>query len=285
MEKKFRKTKKNIKKMFKKRNRIYTIILLILLSLFIYSGYQIVIWFIDNENTTKQINSIYESIEVTEKEDGENTVIVEQEDIDSTNYYWDYISTNYIDVDVAALQSINSDTLGWIKVEGTSINYPFVQYTNNEYYLTHSFDKSYNSAGWVFADYRNYGNLTDRNLIIYGHGRLSTVMFGTLKNIMTSGWLDDPSNYLVKIATETEYTVWQVFSVYVTEYTTDYLQVSFDSDDEFYEFASMLLDRSYYDFDTTISGSDQIITLSTCYDSDGQRVVLHAKLIKSEVKE
>ena len=53
------------------------------------------------------------------------------------------------------LKRINSDTVGWIEVESTNIGYPIVQTTDNNYYLTHSFDKASNDAGWVFMDYRN----------------------------------------------------------------------------------------------------------------------------------
>ena len=54
---------------------------------------------------------------------------------------------NLINVDFNELKKINSNTKGWIQVNGTNINYPFVQAKDNKFYLTHSFDKSYNSAG------------------------------------------------------------------------------------------------------------------------------------------
>ena len=72
---------------------------------------------------------------------------------------------NMIDINFNELKNINNDVKGWIKVNGTNINYPFVQSKNNKYYLTHSFDKSYNSAGWLFLDYRN----NNKNTIIYAH--------------------------------------------------------------------------------------------------------------------
>ena len=54
---------------------------------------------------------------------------------------------NMIDINFNELKKINNDVKGWIKVNGTNINYPFVQSSNNKYYLTHTFDKSYNLAG------------------------------------------------------------------------------------------------------------------------------------------
>lgn len=49
----------------------------------------------------------------------------------------------------------NSDTVGWIKVDGTKVNYPVVQSSDNSYYLNHAFNGSSNIGGWIFADYRD----------------------------------------------------------------------------------------------------------------------------------
>ena len=49
------------------------------------------------------------------------------------------------------------------------INYPFVQTSDNDYYLNHSFNKKYNDAGWVFMDYRNNASNFDKNTILYAH--------------------------------------------------------------------------------------------------------------------
>ena len=57
---------------------------------------------------------------------------------------------NMINVDFNDLKRINQDVVGWLKVNGTNIVYPFVQANDNKYYLTHSFNKLYNAAGWVF---------------------------------------------------------------------------------------------------------------------------------------
>lgn len=190
---------------------------------------------------------------------------------------------NIIDVDFNELKEINKDVKGWIQVNGTNINYPFPQADDNSYYLTHSFNKSKNYAGWIFLDYRNNLLGDDRNTILYGHGRLNQVMFGSLKNILTNGWLNDSSNYVIKLSTEYQNTLWQVFSVYNIPTTSDYIQINFKSDKEYNTFVNTLLSRSVYNFDTTVSSSDRILTLSTCYN-DTDKVVLHAKLIKKEEK-
>lgn len=90
-------------------------------------------------------------------------------------------------------------------------------------------------------------------------------------------------HFVWKFKTEYENTLWQVFSVYHIPTTSDYIQTSFKDDSDFESFANMLLNRSAHNFNTTISASDRILTLSTCYDKT-DKVVLHAKLIKREAK-
>ncbi len=249
----------------------------------IWSITNIILWNNDNSKTNKIINDIQDKIKIDEKIDNPNTEIVNQDsDIDTSNPYWDYIKMNLISVDFNELKQTNNDTKGWIQVNGTNINYPFVQSGDNNYYLTHSFDKSYNSAGWIFLDYRNDINNLNKNTIIYAHGRYDGTMFGSLKNILSSGWLNNSDNYIVRLSTETENSLWQVFSVYKIPTTNDYLQTDFN-DDEFKNFTDMLINRSSFDFNTNLNENDKILTLSTCYN-DNEKVVLHAKLIKRELK-
>lgn len=254
-----------------------TIFLLFLICIitFIISIIHIIGWKKDNKNIDKIVDDINENITVNEIEDNDNTTVVETE-VEEENPYWDYIKMNLISVDFKELQAINDDTIGWIQVNGTNINYPIVQTNNNEYYLTHAFNKTYNNAGWVFLDYRNNISNLDGNTIIYAHSRLDKTMFGSLKNVLTNGWLSDTNNFVIKLSTPNKNTLWQVFSVYRIPETSDYLEIK-NSD----EFASMLLNRSKHDFKTNVTGKDNILTLSTCYGND-ERVVIHAKLIKYE---
>src|SRR5574344_1050884 len=269
-----------------KINWFRTILFLILLGCIealCFSLYGIAKWKIDSKNTNDEIDNLNTFTEVTEINDSENTEIINSDEIDKSNPYWDYIKTPLINVDFDNLKSINSDVKGWIKVNGTNINYPFVQTNNNSYYLTHAFDKSYNSAGWVFMDYRNGLITENKNTILYAHGRINGTMFGTLKNILTNKWLDNSDNFIIKTSTEEENGLWQVFSVYRIPTTSDYLQTSFTSDEEFVSFANKLIDRSAYNFNTSVSKNDKIITLSTCYNDD-DKMVMHAKLIKFSKK-
>lgn len=269
-----------------RKGRVINIILIILILLFTsllaYSGYNIYLWYQDNEQIDEQIEQIEEQVEVEEINDTKTTEIINPV-VNKSDPYWDYIKLKLIDVDFNNLKTTNQDTIGWIQVLGTNINYPFVQTNDNKYYLKHQFDKKYNTAGWVFMDYRNNKSDFDKNTIIYAHGRLNKTMFGSLRNVVKKSWYENPNNYIVKMSTETENTLWQVFSTYQIKTTSDYLQIEFDDDAEYLNFLQMLQERSVHDYKVELVPTDKIITLSTCHN-DTDKIVLHAKLIKRQKK-
>ena len=182
-------------------------------------------------------------------------------------------------VDFEALKKENEDTVCWLKTPGTNIEYPVVKTQDNEYYLTHSFDKSYNNAGWIFAEANNKFDGTDKHIIIYGHNRRDGSMFGTLKNILEKNWYTDEENKYITLVTEKGNYKYEVFSVYKIENEDYYRTTKFSDTDEFEEFVKILKNRSIYDFGKDVTKRDKILTLSTCADNNKYRVVLHAKKI------
>ena len=265
------------------KNIILILIIITSSITLLISIFNIIKWKIDSNKTNYEITNIQENINVEEIQDTENTEIIEPIiEVPKENPYWDYINMNMINVDFNSLKRTNPDVVGWLKVNGTNINYPFVQSSDNDYYLTHSFNKSYNGAGWVFLDYRNNGT-NNKNTIIYAHGRSDKTMFGTLKNVLNNGWLNNTNNYVIKISTETENSLWQIFSVYRIPTTSDYLQTNFNDETEYQNFLDMIKDRSNHNFDTNVASTDNILTLSTCYNNS-DKMVVHAKLIKKESK-
>lgn len=269
--------------MINKKLKLRQIIYAFLILVFCWSIYNIISWNIDRLNIKKQLNIINDNLIINEAIDSDKTIIVEQEDIiPEYSPYWDYIGINLLNVDFTKLRELNNQTVGWLEVKGTNINYPFVQTKDNTFYLNHSFDKKYNKAGWVFLDYRNDRNSLNKNTVIYAHGRVDTTMFGSLKNIIKNDeWFNNHDNHIIRISTEKENTLWQVISYYSIDETNDYLKIDFSSDTEFKYFADMLIKRSIYDFKTNVNENDKIITLSTCYNNT-KRIVMHAKLIKTE---
>ena len=255
------------------KNLCLLIFFLVMLIVFLFSLIKVIMWIIDNSNTNDIIKKVANTYEISEK-NYDNEVIINENEKD---IYFDYMKLKFIDVDINKLKTFNPDTIGFIKVMGTNINYPFVQTIDNDYYLNRSYDKTYNNAGWIFLDYRN-NEFNDKNTIIYGHGRINGTMFGSLKDTLKSSWQNNKDNYIIKISTEKENSIWQIFSVYKIATTSDYLQTTF-SDNEFESFISLIKGRSSYNFETNVTNEDKVLTLSTCYN-DNDKMVVHAKLIK-----
>ena len=129
----------NNKKQYRKI--ILTILFLIFIAIMIISGTMILKRAKENKESNDIIEDISESISI-------------DENIDNIEKY---------NISFEELKQTNSDTIAWLKVNGTDIENPVVKTTNNDFYMTHSFDKSYNSAGWVFMDYKNKFDGTDNN--------------------------------------------------------------------------------------------------------------------------
>ena len=262
------------------RNIMIILVIIVSFSMLIYASINIFKWFIDNNKSQQIITDLEEKIVVTQDNEISGNTVQNEEEIKENDPYWDFIKMSLIDVDINELKEINDETVGWLKVNGTNINYPFVQASDNKYYLTHDFYKQNNGGGWVFLDYRNKSNLEDKNNIIYAHGRANETMFGSLKNILSSDWINDQKNFTIQVSTQNKNTLWQVFSIYKILNTNDYITTNFNNDEEFSSFITKLINRSNFDFKTTVNKNDIILTLSTCYN-DYQKVVLHAKLIKT----
>lgn len=273
---------KHLKKSVLKK--FYIFLLLIFLGLIGFSSYKIFTWYIDNQNIKNLSKEIENNTNINEIPSTDKTVLVNPPQGEKVDQYWEYIKTPFINVDFTNLINKNKDTVGWIHVNGTNINYPVVQTKDNDYYLHHAFDNTYNSAGWVFADYRTTLSFLADNTIIYGHGRYDNTVFGSLRNILNNSWQNNKDNHIVRISTPTTNTLWQVFSIYTIEAESYYLQDNFTNDTAYQDFLNTLKNRSIYDFQTTIDSNDKILTLSTCKDTGSIRVVLHAKLIKEEIR-
>lgn len=275
--------KKNQRKKKKNTTWIFVILFSIFISIIVFCLIKIFIWGKDNKDTSKVINDITNAVNVTLRDDDDNTELVNDTNEEETSDYWYYIKFPLIDVDITELKEKNSDTIGWINVNNTNINYPFVQTKDNSYYLNHSFDKKYNEAGWVFLDYRNNNDLNNKNTILYAHSRLDKTMFGSLSKVLKSSWYNNKDNHIIRLSTDTENTLWQIFSVYKIPEESYYITTNFNNNEEYNKFLNTIKQRSIHNFNTNLDTNDKILTLSTCY-SDTERTVVHAKLIKRSPK-
>lgn len=275
-----KKQKKRIKKKRTIKLWVWIVLFSILLIIIILSTIKIINWSKDNHNTkniTKETNQDYELTD-----DNKNTEYINEPDDKEDDYYY-YITFPLIKVNFSDLLKKNPDTIAWINVNNTNINYPVVQTTDNDYYLNHSFDKSNNEAGWVFMDYRNNKNFQNKNTIIYAHSRLNKTMFGSLSKVLKESWYKNKDNHIIRISTPEVNSLWQIFSVYTIKEENYYITTNFTNTTDYEKFLNTIKNRSKHNFNTTLSTTDQILTLSTCY-SDTERTVVHAKLIKKETR-
>ena len=238
--------------------RKWVVILLIIISLLgiIYSSYHIILWH-KSVNENEQIkNEINKKINIFKHDD-----------------YDEYA------IDFEYLKEQNYDTVAYIKVNNTNIDYVVVKGNDNSYYLTHNFLKSYSIAGWIFADYHNKFDNTDKNIIIYGHNTVDGTMFGSLKNTTDKSWQDNQENHIITLVTEQGTLYYEILSTYVIAPEDYYINTYFSSDDEFMSFLNELKSRSNYNYNVSLDKDDTILTLSTCAENGKKRVVLHAKKI------
>ena len=247
-------------KRYKRRQfylKSFKFIYIIMIIIIIFSGVKIYYWIKENKQNKDIIENVSKSVNI-------------DENIETVEKY---------NIDFEKLKSENPETIAWLKVNGTSIEYPILKTKNNDFYMSHSFNRTRNGAGWSFMDYRNKFDGTDKNIIIYAHNRRDGSMFGTLKNILTKEWYEKEENYIIPLISETEKAEYKVFSIYKIEKEDYYITTKFKDDVEFLKFIETLKSRSIKDFGEEVTNKDKILTLSTCADNNKYRVVLHAKKI------
>ena len=164
----------------------------------------------------------------------------------------------------------NKDTVGWIKVEGTEIDYPVVQYSDNEYYLNHDFYNDRNSNGWVFLDSKS--KLDDQNLIVYGQFNLDGSIFGTIDEVFKVSKEKKKDVKKIIFITDKDYFEYNIFSAYIVNENDKYNNRKYDN---LSETLKIFKERSEIPFNDSLDGVDHIITLSTINEKDNDRMVIH----------
>lgn len=270
------------KKKVKREKTIWTMVIVVSSVILIILLVVLINWSLENRKTDDMLSDVYDAAEVKEIKETTTTLPAEEKNttakLKTTSLYDKYESMSMLEVNFDNLKSINPDTVGWIKVPGTKINYPFVHTKDNEYYLKHTFDKTSNKKGWVFLDYRNNIDNLSKNTILYAHGLVNNQMFGSMRNVVKQSWYNNKNNYIITVATPRGNQKWQVFSTYTIEPESYYITTSFKDNDEFNNFINTLKQRSVHNYGVDVNANDKVLTLSSCYDNK-KRMVLHAKLI------
>ncbi len=256
--------------------------------LFLYSLLHILKWKQEGQKLHQLSEEIGSIAQMTEKKprlngtgEFDESVFVNPASMKESDYYY-YMKLPFLEVDFTSLQKKNPDTVAYIKVNGTSINYPVVYSGDNEYYLTHAFDKSKNLAGWLFMDYRNDIKELSDNTIIYGHGRLDSTVFGSMKKVLTENWQQEKDSYIIQISTPEFNYLYQIFSIYTIQEESYYITTDFTMEEEKQTWIDTMIKRNVAPIKTVVTTDDTFLTLSTCKNSSGDRIVIHAKMIMKD---
>ncbi len=266
----------------KKRGKlIHRIFFIVCLFTLLFSLYTIFEWSL-NHYKNRQIRKELEENVTIDSNYGEGELIHPPSNKQSDYYY--YVTLPFYEADFSYLLSKNKDTVAFLHMNHSNIHYPVVQASDNEYYLTHSFDGEENKAGWVFLDYRNHIENLDDNTIIYGHSMLDYTMFGSLKNVLEEDWQKNRDNYVLFLSTLKENFIFQIFSIYTIEKEGYYITPNFGSVAEKRTWIQTMKERNTAPIDVEVGVEDKFLTLSTCLNSYGERIVVHAKLIKKQTR-
>lgn len=240
---------------------IYALMIIFLIGI-VYSAINILIW-------RKNVNS---NAKIKEEINSAIKVVKSEEHIGETP------KTEYL-VDFAKLKAQNEDVVAYIKVNNSNIDYVVVQAEDNSYYLTYDFNKKYNKVGWIFADYKNKFDGTDKNIVIYGHNTVDGSMFGTLKRVFDKEWNDNIENREILFITENGTDTYEIFSSYSIEPEDYYITTDFNNDNDYNDFLKTIKSRTIYNYGVSVNSTDKVLTLSSCTKNGTKRVVLHAKKV------
>lgn len=174
----------------------------------------------------------------------------------------DPIIQELLNIDLNALREENEDVIGWIFIPETKVNYPLLQWTDNDFYLNHTWTQSRNASGSIFMEYQNKPDFSDFNTIIYGHNMRGGEMFGSLHHYRWPNyWEKHPYVYIVN---DDGVFRFDVFAAQSASTESVIYGLGIETDQRKSEFIRFARDYSFFETDIIPTTEDHILTLSTC---------------------
>ena len=281
-------------------DRLFIPILLICAAIFVYAVAQIIVNVIAQKNADAMYSALADSFfgdeEGAETEARSSVLLLPEDrsslplpDISVKRNASQSANSTHVNEELErfrtklhALAEENPDTYGWIVVEGTNINYPVVQGSDDEYYLNRSFQRKYHPYGSIFADFICSRRIDDNfNTVLYGHNVTSNgTMFNGVTSFLDKGFFDAHGE--ITLYTLDGIYTYRVFSIYETDYAYHYRKTDFETGEKCLGYvkefaANSLWSRSDFEPDENV----RILTLSTCTSSlfSTRRYALHAELV------
>ena len=260
---------------------LFTAVFLLLLGAFGVSAFMVGNYLIDGKKQADRYNELSEiaanaqtgAAETTEATDAaeETTEATKSTEITEPEMLPGY----------KEIYEMNNHVVGWIKMEGTPMDYPVMQTPEEpNFYLYRNFDKKDSARGSIYAREVCDINEPSDNITLYGHNMADGSMFATLNNyIYERNW---ENNSLIFFDTLYEYHTYKIFAVFKTSANIgegfSYHQcVDAADEEEFNEFVSTCKKLAFYDTGITPVYGDKLLCLSTCeYTLDNGRLVVAA---------
>ena len=248
---------------FKKIIKICFVILLII-TIFLIAKY-----FIQENKDKKESENILDNININEDD------ITEQK-------------TKRM-LQLEELKKQNEDIIGWIEINGTNINYPVMQTTDNEFYMTHNYKKEYSAIGSLFLDKDYNWELPSTNLLIYGHNNKNETMLQNITNYKNESYYKEHPN--IKFTTINEDAEYEIIAAFYSRvyYKNEknvfryYYFINANNKEEFDNYVNESKKASIYNTGKTAEYGDQLLTLSTCsYHTENGRFAVVARKKKNK---
>lgn len=248
------------------------LILVLACSLFLFSGYQIVSYFRENQTGDQLQQELIDQAVVTQPPQTSPTAPA-----DSTVPTTEPVERPPISVDFSVLQAQNPDIVGWIYCEDTVINYPVLQGTDNQQYLRRLYDGTKSTLGSIFLDFRNLADFSDLNSLVYGHNIRSGQMFACLASYREQSYYEEhPVMWL--LTPDIAYRIDLLAGLVVPSDSEVYEIYSYPED--LLEGLEYVVSKSTFDTgQIDLEAVERIVTLSTCsYDYNDARYVVIGSL-------
>lgn len=263
-----------------------TVILLLLIGIFIYSVFRLSAFYLQyraqeraHEEAVRQYTREAQGYEKQAEEQASK--ISAEDQMKTGNGGEGKDAACPIAVDFDALLAENGDIVGWLYCEDTNINYPVVQGKDNDYYLSHSYDRKESRAGAIFVDAENRPQFADSNTILYGHHMKNGGMLARLADFSDQEYFDAHSVMWLLTPEET-YKV-QLLGGYLTSADSDSYTIFAGACEEFDDYLAGVLAASDVHTEEETPRDGRYIMLSTCeYDFEDARYVLHGRIDKAE---
>ena len=258
------------KKTKKKGNIIFTIILAIAASVFVFSLFMLA-------------DSLLPYFEGGQEYDEVRKLVIKQETVENEGGE----EEERFVVDFDLLKEQNADTIAWIRMdEPAVISYPVVKSKDNREYLTTTFTANDNKLGTIFMDMNCSSDFSDRNTIIYGHNmKVGGEMFSQLNSYKEESFCKQYPYFYIYTPNQKILT-YQIFSVGVIKDTAENYKLSFGSDEDFLNYLKVCKGSSNYAVDIELNKDSKVVTLSTCTNvREDERFVVQGVLLKEEVNE